>query len=82
MNAKEAIEKALMNFAELFSEHGSYSDIRLEEVEKNGNGWLITLGYLDKSQEGFSLGLNKRRYKVFTVESSGEITAVKMRPME
>jgi len=82
LNAKQAAEAAVGYFNELFSGYG-YSDIRLEEVEKMSENWLITLGYLDKSQEGFSLGLSKRRYKIFTVrQSDGEITSVKIRPME
>ncbi|MFB5269762.1 hypothetical protein ACE41H_23690 [Paenibacillus enshidis] len=82
MNAKEAAEIAARNFSDLFADYGQYSDLRLEEVEKNDDEWLITLGYLDKAQEGFSLGLNKRRYKVFTIKSTGEVTSVKIRPMD
>lgn len=82
MDAKIAAEIALNYFNELFSGYGKYSDVRLEEVEKMGNEWQITLGYLDKSQEGYSLGLSKRRYKILTVEPTGEVTSVKIRTVE
>lgn len=82
MTAKEATEVALRYFNDLFSGY-NYSDARLEEVEKHADNWLITLGYLDRTQEGFSLGIIRRKYKVFTIESSTrEVISVKIRNVE
>lgn len=82
MDAKQAAKIALNYFKELFGGY-DYTDIRLEEVEKEGDSWNITLGFLDRNQEGFSLGLRSRAYKSFKVDSaSGEVTSVKIRTIQ
>lgn len=82
MTVKEAKDIALQYFQELFAGY-SYTDVRLEEVEKFGDDWMITLGYLDPKQEGYSLGIFRRKYKVFTINGeTNEVTSVKIRNVE
>lgn len=82
MEPKEAVEIALKYYNELFS-GSSYTDVRLEELEKYPDSWKVTLGFLEDKANAFNLTSPKRSYKIFDINSNtGDIDSVKIRKVE
>jgi hypothetical protein len=80
LNAKEAVEIAIAYAEELLPDA---ADLRLEEVDKSGSMWSITLSFLRGVSKGLSaLGYmgKPREYKIFTVSDQlRQVTAMKIR---
>lgn len=84
MTPKEAVAAAVAYAAELYGE--SVVDIRLEEVDKAGSRWKITLSWLRAtSPTGSKLApilmtQKPRSVRVFTVDDTdGEVLSMVMR---
>ncbi|MBE0341291.1 hypothetical protein E4V51_08720, partial [Paenibacillus sp. 28ISP30-2] len=59
--AREAAQAAISYFNQFYAGHG-FTNVRLEEVDKEGSNWLITLGYDDPSS-GMGILDRRREYK-------------------
>jgi hypothetical protein len=86
MDVKEAIAKAKSYIGELYTGE-PIRDLGLEEVDRDGSDWLITLGfvrgkhpYLSQFSEALAEIANRRVYKVLHVDGqSGDVTSMKNR---
>jgi hypothetical protein len=80
MTAKDAVTRAMTYAVELFTDA---EGIRLEELERSGQSWQVTLSFQRKGTLGFLASLpGSRDYKVFTVrDQDGEVTSVKVREL-
>jgi hypothetical protein len=78
LDVKHAVARAMQYFKDLVP---STSDLGLEEVEKSGPNWLITLGYTDKAANPFAaLSGGGRAYKVISINAeTGEAVSMKIR---
>lgn len=91
IDVKEAVKVAVDNLTELFSDQ-EYDNVLLEEIEPdsdeaNKEGWLVTLGFdvpiSNKSPiQNIMRVDNKRRYKVFKINSSGDLLSIKIREVQ
>lgn len=87
MDVKAAVGKAIQSCSELFERQ--IADVRLEEVEKGGENWRVTLSFVRTggspvTPQGLvatALAQNRpREYKVFSInDETGELLAVRMR---
>lgn len=80
MTAKEAVTRAMTYAVELFTDA---EGIRLEELERDGQSWNVTLSFQRRGTMGALANLpSSRDYKIFTVrDHDGEVTAVKVREL-
>jgi hypothetical protein len=78
IDVKQAVAKAMEYFKELVP---NASNVALEEVERSGSAWLITLGYTDNFISGFvALRGDGRSYKVITIDAeTGKAVSMKIR---
>ena len=78
MTAKDVVTKAMTYAAELFTDA---EGIRLEEVDRSGHLWRVTLSFQRRGTMGALANLPvSRDYKIFTVgDTDGEVTSVKVR---
>ena len=77
MDAKQAALRARDYLVSLIPEADA---ILLEEVEKDGNNWLITLSMYRHSYSASPFGEPPRTYKTFEVNAlTGEVLAMRMR---
>ena len=79
INAKEAARKAEDYLCNLMPEI-SILEVKLEEVERKGKFWMITLSYpFQSSLIPSSLIPGKKEYKVFKVDGeTGEVVSMKI----
>ena len=85
INVKEAVQKAAEYFAELYPR--KFPNVLVEEIERSGTDWLVTLGYDDipEFSEMFSHLPMKpsRRFKLFRIDGeTGEVKSMKIREVE
>jgi hypothetical protein len=79
LSVKEAAEKAA-EFAVGVLDEPRRTNLRLEEVEKRGQHWLITLSMPSDNPLGFLA--QHRDYKTFTVDAdTGEVLSMKIREL-
>jgi hypothetical protein len=86
MDVREAVAKAKAYIGDLYTSE-PIRDLGLEEVDRDGSDWLITLGFVRDDRRGlgqFSAALaeiaNRRIYKVLHIDdSSGNVTSMKNR---
>ena len=86
MDVKEAIAKAKAYLGVRYTGE-PIRDLRLEEVDRDGSDWLITLGFVRDDRPNlnqFSAALaeiaNRRVYKVLHVDNrTGDIASMKNR---
>jgi hypothetical protein len=83
VRAKEATMIAVKYVAEMFN--ANIDDTKLEELEYDGNSWLVTVSFAASITKGDSFlekfGL-KRVYKIIKVrESDGEVVSMKIREL-
>ena len=82
INVKEAVKKAAEYFMDLYP--SQFSNVLVEEIERTGNDWLITLGY-DVPSDIRSLLASKaaRRFKLLRINGdTGEVISMKIREVE
>jgi hypothetical protein len=83
IDVKDAVKAAMDYFKELYG--SPYADLALEEVEKTGVNWLITLGYLMARLGPGGIGVvvapgATRQFKLITVDSrTGEVKSMKVK---
>lgn len=86
LNSSEAVKKAKEYLTDFYEDIESET-IRLEEVERQSNSWVITISFKQVSETGESermsksLTAPKRQYKVFTLKKNGELKSMKRRDM-
>jgi hypothetical protein len=86
MDVKEAIASAKAYVRDLYTGE-PIRDLGLEEVERDGSNWLITLGFVRDDRprlSQFSAALaeiaNRRVYKIVHVnDETGDVTSMKNR---
>ncbi len=82
---REAYQISLEYFKKLYN--NDYTNLVLEETEKNKNFWLITMSYVDLIDSQFKefgyasmLNRHKRKYKEFKINSkTGEVISMKIK---
>ena len=82
IGVKEAVNKAAEYFADLYPR--KFPNVLVEEIERSGTDWLITLGY-DDAPEMFSHLPKKpsRHFKLFKIDGeTGEVKSMKIREVE
>jgi len=83
IDVKMAAKIAMNYFDELFG--GPYADLTLEEVEKKGVVWYLTLGYNPGRKLGGTIVIPPnatRQYKLLLVNAiNGEVESMKVRRM-
>ena len=81
MDAKQATEKAIEYATELVG--NGAKDLRLEEIDRSGGVWKITLSWEERSNSrGMLSEINgkPREFKVFSIEdSTGQMVSMKLR---
>jgi hypothetical protein len=82
LTVKDAVKTAMDYFQELFS--GPYADLALEEVERSGEKWLVTLGYfLGRKVMGAGISVSPtavRQYKQIAVDdTTGDVISMKVK---
>jgi len=85
INVKEAVQKAAEYFTDLYPRR--FANVLVEEIERRGSDWLITLGYDDGADlsDAFSQIQKKyrRRFKLFQIDGeTGEVKSMKIREVE
>lgn len=81
ISVKEAAEKAAEYFADLY--HDQFTNVLLEEAERTGRYWLITLGYDRPPSLPQFIRKGPRAFKVLKVDGeTGEIISMKIREVE
>jgi hypothetical protein len=81
ISVKEAAEKAGEYFTNLYD--GQFTNVLLEEAERKGRYWLITLGYDRPSSLPQFARRGPRAFKVFKVDGeTGEVISMKIREVE
>ena len=87
MNVREAIAQAKHHAGDVFSDENMFN-LGVEEVERDGEFWRITLGLSrpwDKQKSMFSTAIAEdkpinRSYHVFTIaDKDGEVINVRLR---
>ena len=82
MEVKQAVEAAKHYIIELFRDEG-ITDLGLEEVEKKGGYWNVTIGFSrpwDRRVGSVLSGGNSRTYKTIEVrDEDGHVLSVKDR---
>jgi len=81
MSVKDAAKKAVEYFTELYGTQ--FGHVLVEEVERAGSFWHITLGYdLPSILPQFS-GQGPRGFKAFKIDAdTGEVVSMKIREVE
>lgn len=81
-NVKEAVKKAADYFTDLYP--SQFTNVLVEEIEQDGNDWLITLGYdVPSDIRSVLAGKAARRFKLFRIDGgSGEVKSMKIREVE
>ena len=78
MSVKDATGRAVEYFTELYG--SQFKNLLLEEVEREGEFWHITLGYDLPSILAQYGGPAPRGFKVFKIDAStGEVVSMKIR---
>jgi hypothetical protein len=81
MDAKQATQKALEYANELLG--NSARDLRLEEVDRSGGVWKITLSWEERAAaKGMLSQINgtPREFKVFSIDdATGQMVSMKLR---
>lgn len=78
LGVKEAVAKVMGYFQEFYG--AQYQNLTLEEVERHGDYWSITLGYDLPSIIPQFGGNGRRGYKTFKIDgSTGEFVSMKIR---
>jgi hypothetical protein len=80
VDAKQATERATTYAMELLGD--SARGLRLEEIERNGSVWKITLSWEERGARGMLADINgtPREYKVFSIDdASGQMQSMKLR---
>ena len=81
ISVKEAAEKAAEYFTDLY--HDQFTNVLLEEAERKGRYWLITLGYDRPSNLPQFARKGSRAFKFFKVDGeTGEVISMKIREVE
>jgi hypothetical protein len=81
ISVKEAAEKAAEYFTDLY--HDQFTNVLLEEAERTGRNWLITLGYDRPPALPQFVRKGPRAFKVFKVDGeTGEVVSMKIREVE
>ena len=77
----EAINKAIAMIKEIYKDE-DISDVELEEIERDGEDWLVTVGF-NRQQQRTVLGgllLPQRTLKVVRIDrTTGEFKGMKIR---
>jgi hypothetical protein len=78
MSVKDATGRAVEYFTELYG--SQFKNVMLEEVERKGEYWYITLGYDLPSILALYGAPARRGFKVLRIRAStGEVLSMKMR---
>ncbi len=83
LSAKQAVQRAMQQVWDLF-ENASIGNLLLEEVERSGSNWLITLSF---TRPGGGAGLGavfgtQREYKRVRIDAStGEFKGLEIRTL-
>lgn len=82
LNVKDAVKKAANYFTDLYQ--SQFGNVLVEEIEQDGNDWLITLGYdVPSDIRSVLTGKPARHFKLFRVDgNSGEVKSMKIREVE
>jgi hypothetical protein len=83
MQVQQAIQTAIQ-FANQVLTNPPLQDVRLEEVEKDGDGWLITVSYVRPNQAGSALGSVlgsrlPREWRIIKIDTNGQPIFMKVR---
>lgn len=77
-SVKDAAAKAVTYFGDVYG--SQFGNVMLEEVEREGDYWYITLGYDLPSIVAQFGGKARRGFKVFKIDAStGEVVSMKIR---
>lgn len=79
IDAKQAVIAAANYFTQVT---GNTSGVTVEEIEREGDVWLVTLGFYPPAipSTPFSLAPATKAFKVFRVDAtSGEVLSMKIR---
>jgi hypothetical protein len=79
IDVKQAVAKAMEYIKDLIP---NAPGLTLEEVERSGPDWLVTLGYLEKNVSPIAAlaGGSQKTYKVFRIDAAtGEVVSMKIR---
>ena len=84
MSVKDAVRRATEYFTELYAEQlfasQQFKNLMLEEVEREGDYWHVTLGYDLPSIATQFGGKAPRVFKLFKIDAStGEVVSMKIR---
>jgi hypothetical protein len=89
MNAKEAAKVAIGEVAAVFADQAVRGHVRLEEFERVGAQWLVTVSFQRvRDVKGPNEAVNKavahmfsdewsREYKVVTIDDDGGVAAIR-----
>jgi hypothetical protein len=80
-DVREAINKALAIVKEIYKDE-DISDVELEEIEHDGEDWLVTVGFTRQKQRTILGGLllPQRTLKVVRIDrTTGEFKGMKIR---
>jgi hypothetical protein len=78
ISVKDAAAKAVAYFGDVYG--SQFGNVMLEELEREGDYWLITLGYDLPSIAALYGGKAPRGFKVFKIDAStGEVVSMKIR---
>lgn len=82
LNVKEAVKKAVDYFTDFYQ--SQFGNVLVEEIEQDGNDWLITLGYDTPGDIRSALaGKPLRHFKLFRINgTTGEVKSTKIREVE
>jgi hypothetical protein len=84
ITAKDAVNKAANYLQSLIPLQVGRTPV-LEELEKSGSDWLVTLSYVPQSTnlDGLAMPGTEKEYKIFRVEgTTGEILSMKIRTLK
>jgi hypothetical protein len=82
LNVKDAVKKAAEYFTDLYQ--SQFGNVLVEEIEQDGNEWLITLGYdIPGDIRSVLAGKPVRHFKLFRINGdTGEVKSMKIREVE
>ena len=79
LDVKEAAKIAIDYFNKLYI-GSDYESIALEELERKGGFWHITLGYSESGASRIIGGTRSRSYKIFVINAeTREVVSMKIR---
>lgn len=77
ISAKEAVIAATKYFVDVT---GNTGGVTVEEIEEEGDHWLITLGYQERPVGGVAIGFGEKKLKTFKVHTrTGTVVSMKIR---